>query len=423
MNFNFYILGTPEGRYNQYPDDYTAPILVGMQKNLKGSRLVIHREMNLIQYVYTEQIGSNNFIGFCLIFNNIRLLKPKQLIKLFRLIIEERLVNSGRIIRYVANGELQFNIKLFSEEIKEIESLKVFINTELEVNEEKYEIEVLKTIYNGVKSSDTIDINSTDSEIILLSNQYNTVFVSDDMGIENGYIHQVITSIREQNIAAKKEIEKLQDEIVKLKRQKKQYNKVILLFLLMIICSCGLFFLNVNLNNTKNILEQTQKMLEESEQVNVLRKDSIRMLNCEKENIESEYSNFKSLLTNVFPFIIDSVEVGNVDNDFNLETDYGAVIYSKNTMFLAPCLYYKGLKEVSITLYVRLYTSDGMFSNATISPNGYTYSCDVTVYSGNNTVKLPGWGGRNRGYWCSGSYRYEIWYNNVCLKAKTFTIY
>lgn len=423
MNFNFYILGTPEGRYNQYPDDYTAPILVGLQKNLKGSRLVIHREMNLMQYVYTEQIGDNNFIGFCLIFNNIRLLKPKQLIKLFRLIIEERLVNSGEIIRYVENGELQFSIKLFSEKIKEFESLKSFINTELEVNEEKYEIEAFGTIYNGVKSSDSIDINAADSQIVTLTNQYNTVFVNDNTGIENGYIHQVVTSIREQNIAAKKEIEKLQDEIVKLNRKKKQYNKVILLFFLIIICGCALFFLNDNLNIIKNRLKQTQEMLEESEQVNVLRKDSIRILNSEKENIESEYSSFKSSVVNVIPFIIDSVKVGNVDYDFNLETDYGAVIYSKNTMFLVPCLYYKGLKSQMITLYVRLYTPSGMASNAKISPHGYTYSCDVTVYLGNNTVKLSGWGGEKRGNWCSGSYRYEIWYNNVCLKAKTFTVY
>ena len=100
MNFSFYILGTPEGRYSQYPDDYTASTLSGLQDGMAGARLVIYREMDLVHYAYTERLGNNNIIGFCLIFNKVRVLKPHQLIKLFRFIIEKRLIESGDIIKY-----------------------------------------------------------------------------------------------------------------------------------------------------------------------------------------------------------------------------------------------------------------------------------------------------------------------------------
>lgn len=46
MNFSFYIIGTPEGRYSQYPDDYTAPTLSNLQEGVDGARLVI-LEFNL----------------------------------------------------------------------------------------------------------------------------------------------------------------------------------------------------------------------------------------------------------------------------------------------------------------------------------------------------------------------------------------
>ena len=84
MNFSFYIIGTPEGRYSQYPDDYTAPTLSNLQEGVDGARLVIYRDMDLVHYVYTERIGTNAILGFCLIFNKVRISKPTQLIQLLK---------------------------------------------------------------------------------------------------------------------------------------------------------------------------------------------------------------------------------------------------------------------------------------------------------------------------------------------------
>ena len=179
MNFSFYIIGTPEGRYSQYPDDYTAPTLSNLQEGVDGARLVIYRDMDLVHYVYTERIGTNAILGFCLIFNKVRISKPTQLIQLFRFIIEKRLVESGKLIRYSENGVLKFNVKALNECVKDYEHLKVYINSEFENNASKYNIQPLTTIYNGVKTSTSLDQNASDDQIVSMTNKYNKVIVND----------------------------------------------------------------------------------------------------------------------------------------------------------------------------------------------------------------------------------------------------
>lgn len=162
MNFSFYILGTPEGRYSQYPDDYTASTLAGLQEGMAGARLVIYREMDLVHYAYTERLGNNSIIGFCLIFNKARIQKPRQLIRLFRFIIEKRLVESGEVIKYTDDGELRFKVRSMNECIKEYDRLKGFLNSEFENNASKYDIEPLTTTYNGVRSTGDEEGSITD---------------------------------------------------------------------------------------------------------------------------------------------------------------------------------------------------------------------------------------------------------------------
>lgn len=249
MNFNFYIFGTPKGRYNQYPDDYIASTLTHLQKNTDGARLVIQREMNLTHYVYTEKVEESNVIGFCLIFNNARILNPKQLISFFRHIIEKRLIESGKIIKYNDNGRLQYVISSFSECAKENEKLREFINDELENNSSKYNIVTLSSTYNGTKTMDTIDISASDAQIVQLTDNHNTVIVNHNVGIEHGYIPQVISSLREQNLKANEDIRHLQEENAALYKKKKQYRYVVLLSLLIIGCLVGLYLFYNEVND------------------------------------------------------------------------------------------------------------------------------------------------------------------------------
>lgn len=248
MNFNFYIFGTPQGRYNQYPDDYIASTLTHLQENTEGAKLVILREMNLTHYVYIESVDGPKVIGLCLVFNNVRILKPKRLIHFFRSIIEKNLIESGKIIKYDNKGKLHYVISSFSECAKENDKIRETINRELENNGNEYGFEPLRTAYNGTRTMDSIDFSAFDSQIIQLTDKHNTVVINHKVGIEHGYIPQVISSLREQNLKAHEEIRHLQEKNTALDKKKKQYRYVVSLSFLIIGCLAGmyLFYNEVN---------------------------------------------------------------------------------------------------------------------------------------------------------------------------------
>ena len=122
-------------------------------------------------------------------------------------------------------------------------------------------------------------------------------------------------------------------------------------------------------------------------------------------------------------FFINDIEIANVTYDGDIQTSYGNTLYGSSTMYLRPRIKYIGLTSGDKTLKVKWYNSDGTIRRGTSSPSGFSQSESVYIYNGDNTCTLSGWGNSTKGHWRSGTYRIEIWYENVCLKAKTFTIY
>lgn len=151
-------------------------------------------------------------------------------------------------------------------------------------------------------------------------------------------------------------------------------------------------------------------------------RDENNTLKQERNNAKKELSDLKSKVSGIYPLIITDIEIANVYDDGDIQTDYGYMIYSYNTMYLKPRIKYIGIDTGYKTLKVKLYRPDGSLSTG--SYYTYSYSDDVYVYEGsNNYAKLSGWGNASKGNWSKGTYRIEIWYENTCLKAKTFTIY
>lgn len=71
---------------------------------------------------------------------------------------------------------------------------------------------------------------------------------------------------------------------------------------------------------------------------------------------------------------------------------------------------------------IKWYNPDGTLIQRNFSPRGYSDKSSIYVYRSYNNQKLC-YIGNNKGNWDKGSYRIEIWYKDVCLKAKEFTIY
>lgn len=422
MNFNFYILGTPEGRYSQYPDDYTASTLVELQEGIVGARLVIYREMDLVHYAYTERLGDSGIIGFCLIFNKAIIQKPRQLIRLFRLIIEKRLVESGEIIKYTEDGELRFRVKTMNECVKEYDRLKGFLNSEFENDASKYNITPLTTIYNGVRSTGKLDCYASDSQILAMSTQHNKVVVNEENGVEHGYIPQVISSLRKQIQKDNEVITKLQEENANLIRKKKQYSFVILLTMIILGCGIGLFFLNDNLNSTKSELNQAYQTITNNNNKILELNSTIDNKNKELEQEKNRYSNLETEIAAVAPLVITRVEIGSTYRDGGIETDFGKTLYKSRARYLTPKVYYRGFSSGSYTIKTKWYRPDGSMVTGDSSPAGYSQSSSYYFSKDSDNTQLGGWGYESAGYWNTGIYKLEIWCNDKCLFIKSFTI-
>ena len=231
----------------------------------------------------------------------------------------------------------------------------------------------------------------------------------------------------------------MKEENSKIRKQKKQFLYVILLCIAVIGCGIGIFLLNDTLTFTRGQLEEANDSIASKDNQITQKNQRISNLNSQinslqsslsnekdkRERAENELNNLKESFSSAIPILITNMEIGNTYNDGSIETSYGSSIYSSNSMYLQPKITYTGIRTgENITLYAKLYGISGTLQTGTSSPSGYTFSSSMTVSSGSgNTYVLSGWGGSNKGFWSRGSYRYEIWYGNVCLRAKTFSVY
>lgn len=240
---------------------------------------------------------------------------------------------------------------------------------------------------------------------------------------ENKKEIQTITNLYKEN-------RQLKVDYNKLLSQKKQYRNVVLLVLTVLVCGVCLLFLNGSLNDTKNELSHTKTQVSQLDsQVKNLNNElknaenSLNITREERDKIQQKLNDLKSKVESTMPIIITDIQIANTTNGGDIETDYGNTIYSRNTMYLKPKITYTGIKTgENIDLNIKFYTPSGM-STGSSSPYGCSYSTSLYVYSGENIEALSGWGGASRGHWSCGTYRFEIWYSDVCLKSKSFTIY
>lgn len=443
MNSSVYIYGDLSNGYTQYPnEDHSSAIFRKFYTQSKSTtQIAIHRDGNLMYYAYLRKLEQNKYIGLCVLLNGIMITRFDSLFSLFEGVISN-LVTQGYLIKFDERGNLTANTNKLYMNPEEIDivttSLKAGFNN-LEAFAKR-----LPPINYAVNNTSVKNFSAEDSEDDILqssytngytyiykSKNYNTAAVDSYRG--------VLSRISKQNDQLKKENADLIASNEKIKKQKKQYQFVIVLFIAVIGCCCGLIFLNDNLNTTKNKLADANNTIEEKNQNIADQRDKISNMTSQinslqsslsdekekRESAENEMQEVKSLVSSSIPIIITDIEIANVYNGGSIETNYGGSIYSSNSMYLKPRITYTGIRtSESITLYAKLYGISGTLQTGKSSPSGYTFSDNVTVSSGSgNTYELKGWGGSDKGFWSRGTYRYEIWYGNVCLRAKTFTLH
>lgn len=120
------------------------------------------------------------------------------------------------------------------------------------------------------------------------------------------------------------------------------------------------------------------------------------------------------------------ISFANTDANSTIIDNYDSKLYAKEVRYLTPRMSYKGLasEEKKITLNIKLFDEDGNLKTGTSSPDGFTYSCNVKVETGDGKyMNLSGWGSPKEGSYSAGLYKMEVWYKNNMLYHKEFRLY
>ena len=330
----------------------------------------------------------------------------------------------------------------------------------------------------------TLAYEDADTQLIELLKSFDHVIISRD----NPYVLGYTNTLKRSN----EKISRLETELAKINRQKKQYRMVTFLVLAVIACLIALYLFN------SNIQELTGNLSQRDEKIKVLNQDlisanakidsmviDITAKNCSIRNLEEvlslnrklidslndtvefqgiliddlrsnissvnsklsytesqlstakndlkdvkrkleetkcNLSNYQKNIAKNFPFIIKDIELANyTKNRKQVISDYGQSIYSSKARWIWFRIKYDGIQSGTNKLYYRIYDSHGVLKTSSKSPSGYTHSTQTYISKGTNVSELFGWGA-DSSIWRKGTYRIEIWCEDVCLKQKSFSI-
>lgn len=429
MILKTYIFSYVSGNYQQYISDYSETFIrQNCIDSTEQHQIVVHRDGNLMYYTYVHKINASTAFGFSVVCGEI-CLNLKWLYEFLQMTLDNS-AKKGILFAYDKTGAISQKITSFSTEAAEVDNVFRDIKAYLESISTYWEVLPPEDFSIPLTSKIRLAFSEDNKGKITESlRHYHNIVVT----MENSAPSSFSKTVARLN-SEKKELtvqkDKLESEIESLKRQKKQYRWIIFLSLLVAVALIAILAFNQNINELNYALHKRDvsidsltaivanknKIISNKEEV-ITRKD--RELRHTKSELTAVQSSMNDLSQHT-PLIVSEIAMRSGDED------YGETIYSLNTTYLYPRLKVYGLRDEKITLYVKLYTPRGLSTGSGTwqSPPGFSYKDEVTIQKNKQTMLyITGWGGKDKGHWPKGSYRIEIWYNNSCLKTKTFTIY
>ncbi len=126
------------------------------------------------------------------------------------------------------------------------------------------------------------------------------------------------------------------------------------------------------------------------------------------------------------PLKIKSVEFANGDSESNIINSFGSTLYRNQLRYLKPRIKFDSFLDYGkdFKIHVKMYRPNGVLDQGSSSPSGYTFSDEIYLKSNsrNQTARLKGWGTKEPGSYSIGTYRFEIWYEGLCLKSVTVDV-
>jgi len=252
MNPTVYIYGNPNSVFSSFPEDHTNSFLANLIKKAKTqSQIFIHRNENLLHYCYVRKMESNKVIGFCLCIDCIYV-DINGLFSLFDSVYTT-MIENGDLIKVESSNRIGWATSSFNKESVAIQEYSKLIYDKLDLTDRN--CKTLPKVDFSISINDCIelDIESQGDKILAATERYSNVYVVQQKSeIEKvSSFHSVVRQKDDEigrlnEVINKKETEinKLKEEKSKINRQKKQFQYVVFLLVVVVGCGIGLFFLN-----------------------------------------------------------------------------------------------------------------------------------------------------------------------------------
>ncbi len=251
MNSTVYIFGRFNAGYTQYPDDYTRKLFpIFYEKAKAATQVMVHRNDDAMYYAYIRKLGQDRYIGFCVQLSRMMLNKPKELFPLFENVIT-RIIENGRLIGFNESGAILPRAEKLYLAPDEIERITFILKKRFDSwNNDSCPLPPsnFSVVKNSVKEF-TIEDNQGDIFKSTYTNGYTFIYKSKDYNTAtlNSY-KGILASLDKKNRELSDNNKKLEEELIKIKRTKKQFRNVLVLFLLLVVFGAAAYVLYNDLN-------------------------------------------------------------------------------------------------------------------------------------------------------------------------------
>lgn len=390
MNCSTYIFGELSEGYSQYPEDSSSNLFKLIYSKCNApSQLIIHRDEDMMYYVYIRKLDTKRSLGLSVAINGYYFSQIGSLFSLFEKQIEQ-LAERGIIINYSKSGDLTTSLSSLKKEEEEVMGYANYLH------EEMSSIKTVKKIPQAdytvsIKSQKIFNENDNNNDIVKASYTFGfTVILKQENydTLRSTSYRTTLKQLYSQNESLTKEIEKLKETNKQILRQKKQFKKVIFLFLTVIACGVGIYLLYENLNNTQDELNSANETIEEknsiidkrNERISIL-KDSISNLENFLQQVRRQNAELSDRLESVcssYPFIVTESEVNADRFKFKYYCDE-----ERDIIVTLKAVNSKNSEIVSNNHYLTFYKGGGeksLYFNRRLDTSQYYYI--VLIYNG-----------------------------------------
>ena len=305
-----YIFSETNSLYRQYPNPSNGlKVLKNLCKETpKGHQLFVHREDNLMYYVYTNKISDNDIYGLCITTSRL-CTKLNTLFDDFTEIINDA-AKKGVVFKYGNNGLIYVNQDYISQK-GEVENLLSEMKNKLE----QLHFETLQTQKLSISLNSTIrfSLEEDNSEDILnATRSYYNVYITFANIIPTSYSNS-IKNLSYRLRTSQTNYDNLLKDYSALKKKQKQFTWVIVLSCLILLTIIFIIMLAAENNRKKDSLDFANDTIKKREETIQTLKDEKKelqiLLDVEKDSRKKAEEKLEEITVNLagsLPMVVTS---------------------------------------------------------------------------------------------------------------------